>query len=135
MVHNGSKRHLFCNLIVFSFLFSSVMAHNPIISQKYTADPSAMVYNDRIYVYCSRDDNNNDNYDIIDYTLISSDDLVNWTDHGEVFKVPEMPSGHNMHTLHHVFTKMVSFIFISQMEEIQSVLLLQINPRVRSRML
>lgn len=88
MTHNGLKRQLFCYLIVFSFLFSSVMAHNPIISQKYTADPSAMVYNDRVYVYCSRDDNNNENYDIIDYTLISSDDLVNWTDHGEVFKVP-----------------------------------------------
>jgi arabinoxylan arabinofuranohydrolase len=88
MSQNEFKRLLFCYFTVSSFLFSSATAHNPIISQKYTADPSAMIYNDRIYVYCSRDDNNRDNYDIVDYTLISSDDLVNWTDHGEVFKVP-----------------------------------------------
>jgi len=88
MFHNKLKILLWCYVIVFCSLFTSAVAHNPIISQKYTADPSAMVYNDRVYVYCSRDDNNNENYDIIDYTLISSDDLVNWTDHGEVFKVP-----------------------------------------------
>lgn len=66
-----------------------VNAENPIISHKYTADPNAIVYNDRIYVYCSHDDNNpDDGFNIIDYTLISSDDMANWTDHGEVFKVP-----------------------------------------------
>lgn len=88
MPHNELKRLLFCYFTVFSSLFFSVVANNPIISQKYTADPNAMVYNDRVYVYCSHDDNNMDDYNIIDYTLISSDDLVNWTDHGEVFRVP-----------------------------------------------
>jgi arabinoxylan arabinofuranohydrolase len=64
-------------------------ADNPIITQKYTADPNAIVYNNRVYVFCSHDDNNPDNgFNIIDYTLVSSDDMANWTDHGEVFKVP-----------------------------------------------
>jgi len=75
---------------------SPVLADNPLISQKYTADPQAFVWNDRLYVYCSRDDNNildpnNSNivlYEIVDYTLLSTDDMANWTDHGEVFKVP-----------------------------------------------
>ena len=66
-----------------------VLADNPIITQKYTADPNAIVYNGRVYVYCSHDDNNPDNgFNIVDYTLVSSDDMANWTDHGEVFKVP-----------------------------------------------
>ena len=64
-------------------------ADNPIITQKYTADPNAIVYNDRVYVFCSNDDNNpSDGFNIVDYTLVSSDDMANWTDHGEVFEVP-----------------------------------------------
>ena len=81
-------------LVMVFLLIQMVLAENPIITHKYTADPNAMVYNGRVYVYCSRDDNNKgESYDIVDYTLISSDDMVNWTDHGEVFKVPRDASG------------------------------------------
>ncbi len=95
MFPKSRKYVLSWGIIITSSFLSSISAHNPIIAQKYTADPSALVYNDRIYVYCSRDDNNNENYDIVDYTLISSDDMVNWTDHGEVFKVPRDASWAN----------------------------------------
>lgn len=71
------------------FIMKIAMADNAIITHKYTADPNAIVYKDRVYVYCSHDDNNpDDGFNIIDYTLVSSDDMKNWTDHGEVFKVP-----------------------------------------------
>lgn len=69
---------------------ATLFADNPIISHKYTADPSALVYKDRVYVYMSNDEDNNEGYQIYNYTLISSDDLVNWTDHGEVFKVKDI---------------------------------------------
>jgi len=83
------NRSFYQGFLIVGFLFiQMIWAENPIITHKYTADPNAMVWNGRIYVYCSRDDNNGDGYDIIDYTLVSSDDMVNWTDHGEVFKVP-----------------------------------------------
>lgn len=83
-------------LVMVFLLIQMVLAENPIITHKYTADPNAMVYNGRVYVYCSRDDNNKgESYDIVDYTLISSDDMVNWTDHGEVFKVPRDASWAN----------------------------------------
>jgi arabinoxylan arabinofuranohydrolase len=64
-------------------------AQNPILTHKYTADPNAFIWNDRIYVYASFDNNNptTGGYNITAYTLISSDDMVNWTDHGEVFQV------------------------------------------------
>lgn len=90
---NDSVISLF-SLLVFS-VSGIVFADNPIISHKYTADPNAMVWDGRVYVYCSRDDNNSDAYDIVDYTLISSDDMANWTDHGEVFKVPRDASWAN----------------------------------------
>jgi arabinoxylan arabinofuranohydrolase len=66
---------------------------NPLITQKFGADPYAMVYNGRVYIYLSSDafmyDNNgnviDNNYsNIKTITVISSDDMVNWTDHGEI---------------------------------------------------
>ncbi len=80
-------RRVLGNLLAFSPLLSVSVAENPIISHKFTADPSAMVYNGRVYAYCSSDEDNTTDYKIVNYTLISSDDMANWTDHGEVFKV------------------------------------------------
>ncbi|CUU50570.1 glycoside hydrolase family 43 protein [Clostridium beijerinckii] len=65
---------------------------NPLITQKFGADPSAMVYNGRVYVYMSSDAfmykngnvSDNDYSNIKSITCISSDDMVNWTDHGEI---------------------------------------------------
>ncbi len=64
-------------------------ADNPLITQRYAADPNAMVVDDRVYIYCSADDHNTTGYNMRGYVLISSDDLVNWTDHGEVFNVQD----------------------------------------------
>jgi len=64
---------------------------NPILSHKYTADPQPIVWNDRLYIYASNDDESiveSEGYVIRAYTLVSTDDMVNWTDHGEVFRVP-----------------------------------------------
>jgi arabinoxylan arabinofuranohydrolase len=59
---------------------------NPLMYQKYTADPTAAWYNNRMYIYCSHDQNGATGYNITDSTLMSSDDLVNWTDEGEAVK-------------------------------------------------
>ena len=64
--------------------------HNPLISQYFGADPGVMEYNGRIYVFMTDDHllyNGNQVKDIEYGTInclrcISSDDLVNWTDHG-----------------------------------------------------
>jgi arabinoxylan arabinofuranohydrolase len=81
---------LICTFLIHYTPASQVFAENPIISHTYTADPSAMEYNGRIYVIMSNDEDNNNGYQIYKYTLISSDDMVNWTDHGEVFKVKDV---------------------------------------------
>ncbi|MFC4098209.1 carbohydrate-binding protein [Paenibacillus xanthanilyticus] len=66
---------------------------NPLLSHKFGADPSAMVYNGRVYIYMTNDifeynadgtvkDNTYGRINKI--TVISSADMVNWTDHGEI---------------------------------------------------
>ena len=61
----------------------SALAVNPIITHKYSADPNAFVWNDRLYVICSHDVDNQQGFDMHDYILLSTDDLVNWTYGGE----------------------------------------------------
>lgn len=65
--------------------------HNPILIQRFGADPFAMEYNGRVYVYTTHDGFDYDsegklienNYSTIQtLNCISSEDLVNWTDHG-----------------------------------------------------
>ena len=65
--------------------------HNPLATQRFGADPYAMEYNGRVYVYMTNDvleydtagvAKNNSFATINKIFCISSDDLVNWTDHG-----------------------------------------------------
>ena len=50
----------------------------------YTADPAPMVYDGRLYLYTSHDEDVTvDNfYTMNDWRLYSTTDMVNWTDHG-----------------------------------------------------
>ena len=64
--------------------------HNPLITQYFGADPGVMEYNGRVYIYMTDDHllyNNGqvtkETYSTINcLRCISSDDMVNWTDHG-----------------------------------------------------
>ncbi|MFZ5895155.1 MAG: glycoside hydrolase family 43 protein [Myxococcota bacterium] len=60
-------------------------ARNPIIGHVFTADPSARAFEGRIYVYASHDLDDQDGYKMTDYHVFSSNDLVNWQDHGVAF--------------------------------------------------
>ncbi|GIQ64507.1 hypothetical protein PACILC2_30750 [Paenibacillus cisolokensis] len=66
---------------------------NPLVSHKFGADPYALVYRDRVYVYATYDQfeydaagevKDNTYGRINKLSVISSDDLMNWTDHGAV---------------------------------------------------
>ena len=66
---------------------------NPITTHEFGADPYAIEYQGRVYVYMTADDyqyddngeviSNDFNY-ITSLRVVSSTDLVNWTDHGEI---------------------------------------------------
>jgi hypothetical protein len=65
-----------------SFL-GSVNADNPIVQTRYTADPAPMVHDGRVYVFTSHDeDTAKEFFDMRDWRLYSTDDMMNWLDHG-----------------------------------------------------
>ena len=66
---------------------------NPLVAHKFGADPYALVFEDRVYLYNTNDvleydtdgQVKDNTYGTINrLSIISSDDLVNWTDHGVV---------------------------------------------------
>ena len=59
-------------------------AQNPIIQTNYTADPAPMVYNGKVYLYTSHDEDNSTWFTMDDWRLYTTSDMVNWTDHGAV---------------------------------------------------
>ena len=74
--------------------YKEIGNHNPVMTQRFGADPYAMVYDGRVYLYMTcdepmRDENGeileNDYSNIYKINVISSADLVNWTDHGSVY--------------------------------------------------
>ncbi|MBN2163348.1 MAG: family 43 glycosylhydrolase [Pontiellaceae bacterium] len=68
-------------------LIPALHADYPIASHRYLADPSVLVTEDRVYVYCSNDDESplEGSYNIPNVVCVSSSDMKNWTDHGVVF--------------------------------------------------
>lgn len=68
---------------------------NPFITHIYTADPSARVWEDgRLYVYPSHDIDPPRGCDLMDkYHVFSTDDMINWTDHGQIIEASDVPWG------------------------------------------
>ena len=50
----------------------------------YTADPAPMVYNGKMYLYTSHDEDESTWFTMNNWKLYSTEDMVNWTDHGIV---------------------------------------------------
>ncbi|OHF03356.1 glycosyl hydrolase family 43 [Colletotrichum orchidophilum] len=73
----------------------------PLINHLYTADPSAHVFNGKVYIYPSHDretdikfNDNGDQYDMADYHVFSTsslDPLEPVVDHGVVLKTEDVP--------------------------------------------
>ena len=68
--------------------------NNPLYTQRFGADPGVMEYDGRLYVYMTDDQleydaagkvTENSYQKIRTINCISSDDLVNWTDHGKIY--------------------------------------------------
>lgn len=67
-----------------------LMAQNPLITNQFTADPSARVFNGQVYLYPSHDILATPGHGragwfcMQDYHVFSSPNLVDWTDHGVI---------------------------------------------------
>ena len=78
MIHQTLKS------ITLSFLLAgmAISAQNPVIQTHFTPDPAPMVYKNKLYVYTGDDQPGSDFYTMTKWRVHSSDDMVNWTDHG-----------------------------------------------------
>ena len=73
-----------------------VTAQNPIIRDQFTADPTARVFNNKVYLYPSHDikppvGQRQDWFCMEDYHVFSSENLTDWTDHGMIVTQNKVP--------------------------------------------
>ena len=89
-----NRKYFKLSLVFFLLLMSAKnsVADDHIASHRHLADPATLVYNGRVYLYASNDDDNSDDkdsgYKMKSIVCISSSDMKNWTDHGVVFEAP-----------------------------------------------
>jgi hypothetical protein len=86
----GFLRHLLLATAT-ALLQSTAFATNPLIMDQFTADPTARIFDGRIYLYPSHDikvppgyKGRPDWFMMEDYHVFSSDNLADWTDHGVI---------------------------------------------------
>ena len=84
--------------IVLCLAASAVQAQNPIIRDQFTADPTARVFNNKVYLYPSHDilppaGQRQDWFCMADYHAFSSENLIDWTDHGVIVSQDIVPWG------------------------------------------
>lgn len=86
-------KYAFSLLLSLFIISNQSLAQNPLDfgSDIRTADPSAHVWPDgRLYLYTSHDEECQLDFWMRDWHVFSSEDLVNWTDHGAVLSVEEL---------------------------------------------
>jgi hypothetical protein len=82
-------------ILVMLFLFgiNFVSAQNPLITEQFSADPTARVFEGKIYVYPSHDIATAPGtwFRMEDYHVYSSENLTDWTDHGVILDQKNVP--------------------------------------------
>jgi len=93
-----SARHFIFASVTLLLQASVAFATNPLIMDQYTADPTARVFEGKVYVYPSHDINEPPGYKgrpkwfvMEDYHVFSSDNLSDWKDHGVIVTRDDVP--------------------------------------------
>lgn len=87
------------SLLLTGMILTSIcsFSQNPIIRDQFSADPTARVFNNKIYLYPSHDIPappdfpRKDWFCMEDYHVFSSSDLTDWTDHGVIVTQTKVP--------------------------------------------
>lgn len=82
-------RSIIIQLTVFLLTVTS-FADNPLVRHIFTADPAPLIYKDRFYIFSGHDEGGNNSWTLNGWHVLSSADMVNWTDHGEVLGVKDV---------------------------------------------
>lgn len=105
-----NSRHLrtFFFLLALSTLIPGTShSQNPIVQTNYTADAASLVYEDRFYIYAGRDEASPTGgwFNMKEWRIYSSNDMVNWTDHGASLKTTDFSWSNGdawaSHCIHH----------------------------------
>lgn len=81
----------------FCLLSGIAIAQNPLIIDQFTADPTARVFDGKIYVYPSHDivppegEGRDEWFNMADYHVFSSENLTDWLDHGKILDQKNVP--------------------------------------------
>jgi len=94
MKTGNAKLFVFLSIVLISF---NAHGQNPIIRDQFTADPSARVIGDRVYVFPSHDIRCEEGqgrgpswFCMEDYHVFSSENLTDWKDHGMILSQNEV---------------------------------------------
>ncbi len=87
------KKFLFTPLLLLAL---NSAAQNPVIRDLFSADPTARVFNGKVYLYPSHDikppvGQRQDWFCMEDYHVFSSENLTDWTDHGMIVTQNKVP--------------------------------------------
>jgi hypothetical protein len=91
------KLQLLASGLASLFLINNTFATNPLIMDQFSADPTARVFEGKIYVYPSHDipaspGRGRTNWFVMeDYHVFSSENLTDWTDHGMILNQTNVP--------------------------------------------
>lgn len=74
----------------------TLYAQNPVIRDQFSADPTARVFNNKVYIYPSHDipspiERLKEWFCMADYHVFSSTNLTDWTDHGVILSQDKVP--------------------------------------------
>lgn len=92
-------RYIFqvCIGVILSITCISLHAQNPLIRNQFSADPSARVFGNRVYLFPSHDILATEGrgrkgwFCMEDYHVFSSENLTDWTDHGMIVQQHKVP--------------------------------------------
>ena len=62
----------------------NAQANMPLVQTRFTADPAPVVINNKVYLYTTHDEDGARGFQMFDWLLYVSDDMVNWQDYGPV---------------------------------------------------
>ena len=68
--------------ILLSLMAAVATAQNPFVQTWYTSDPAPLVHDGTMYVYTGHDEDGADFFWMQDWRVYSTQDMVNWQDHG-----------------------------------------------------
>lgn len=82
---------MFCAVIPSYAQEIKIKEGNPVIRDKFTADPAAIVHDGKVYLYAGHDEAPDDFhfYKMNEWLVFSSPDMVNWTEHPVPLKVSD----------------------------------------------